>query len=380
MRRSQTDIILHDLTKKMVFLVGPRQVGKTWLAMEIAKFYSSPAYFTYDHYEDRKIIHRESWLPKTDLLILDELHKMKGWKNFLKGVYDTRPGHLHILVTGSARLDAFRQTGDSLAGRFFIHHLLPYSLRELKEIGESADLDKLIRRGGFPEPYLAETDTEAERWRGLYADSLIRTDVLDFEHVHDMRNMQLVFELLRHRVGSPISIKSIAEDVQAAPNTVKKYIRILEALYIVFQVTPYSRNIARSILKEPKIYFFDTGLVSGDEGARFENCVAVSLLKHTTRRTDETGADTRVCYLRTKDGREVDFCVVERERIKAAIEAKTDDSAVSRHLKYFHSRYGLNCIQITRYSRRERIEDGIEIRRADDFLNSMDLANSPFNG
>jgi predicted AAA+ superfamily ATPase len=373
MRRSQTEIILNDLKRKMVFLVGPRQSGKTWLAREISKSYSNPAYLTYDHYEDRKIIHRESWLPKTDLLVLDELHKMKGWKNFLKGVFDTKPEHLHILVTGSARLDAFRQTGDSLAGRFLVHHLLPFSPRELDEIGEPADLDRLIRRGGFPEPYLAETDIDADRWRQLYADSLIRTDVLDFERIHDMRNMQLVFDMLRHRVGSPVSMKSIAEDVQAAPNTVKKYIRILEALYIVFQVLPHSRNIARAILKEPKIYFFDTGLVSGDEGAKFENLVAVSLLKHAYRATDETGAPASVHYLRTKDGREVDFCFVEGERIKAMIEVKTDDSQASRHLKYFHSKYGLKGFQIVRYPRRERMEDEIEIRAAEGFLRRLAL-------
>ena len=372
MQRSQKDIILRDLKRKMVFLVGPRQVGKSWLAKEVAASYSHPAYFTYDHFEDRKIIHRASWLPKTDLLILDELNKMRGWKNFLKGVYDTRPENLHLLVTGSARLDAFRQTGDSLAGRFFVHHLLPFSHREFEEIREPVDTDRLLRRGGFPEPYLAENDVDADRWRQLYADGLIRTDVLDFEHIHDVRTIQLVFELLRHRVGSPVSIRSIAEDVQVAPNTVKKYIRILEALYIVFQVAPYSRNIARSILKEPKIYFFDTGLVSGDDGVRFENLAAVSLLKHVLRRSDEYGVQAGLRYLRTKDGREVDFCIVENDGIRTMVEVKTDDPAVNRHLRYFRSRYGLKGVQIVRYLNRERMEDGIEVRRAEDFLKTLD--------
>jgi uncharacterized protein len=372
MKRSQTELIREDLKKKMVFLVGPRQSGKTWLSKEIAKSYSNPVYLTYDRHEDRKIIHSESWLPKTDLLILDELHKMKGWKNFLKGVYDTRRETLQILVTGSARLDAFRKTGDSMAGRFFVHHLLPISPRELEEIGEPVELERLISRGGFPEPYLSEADTDADRWRRLYADSLIRTDVPDFEHIHEIRNMQLVFDLLRRRVGSPVSIQSVAEDVQAAPNTVKKYIRILESLYIVFQVVPYSRNIARSILKEPKIYFFDTGLVFGDDGARFENLVAVSLLKHAYRKADESGAETRIRYLRTKEGREVDFCVEQEDRIKAMIEVKTGDTEISRHLMYFHSRYDIPGFQIVRHLKRERVEDGIEVRDADRFLRTMD--------
>jgi uncharacterized protein len=373
MKRSQAKTILEDLKKKIVFLVGPRQVGKTWLAKEVSKSYNNPVYLTYDRHEDRKIIKDEGWLPKTDLLILDELHKMKGWKNYLKGVFDTRSDRLHLLVTGSARLDAFRQTGDSLAGRFFVHHLLPITPRELTQIDESYDLDRLLSRGGFPEPFLAETDLESDRWRQLYADSLIRTDVLDFEHIHDIRNMQMIFGLLRHRVGSPVSTKSIAEDVQVSPNTVKKYITILEALYIVFRVTPFSSNIARSLLKEPKIYFFDTGLVEAEEGVRLENLAAVSLLSHVLRRTDESGIESRLHYLRTKEGREVDFCIAEQDKVKAMFEIKSGDSSVHSPLKYFHSRYGFKAVQIVQYLKRERVESEIDVVDAKTFLGTLDF-------
>ena len=269
MRRYQKSAILRDLDKKMVLLAGPRQAGKTWLAKNIGEDFPNTVYLNYDHNEDRKMIHDTAWLSSTELLILDELHKMPQWKNYLKGVYDTKPKSLKILVTGSARLDIFNQVGDSLAGRYFIHRLMPFSPAELSKVGASVNLDQLMERGGFPEPYLAKQAIDAERWRLQYTDSLIRTDVLDFDNIQNLRAIQLVFELLREKVGSPISYKSIAEDVAVSPHTVKKYIDILEALYIVFRVTPYSKNIARSLLKEPKIYFFDNGLVKGNAGARF---------------------------------------------------------------------------------------------------------------
>ncbi|MBC8384903.1 MAG: ATP-binding protein, partial [Candidatus Cloacimonetes bacterium] len=309
MERIQKEIIINDLKKKIVFIVGPRQVGKTWLAKDIASIFSNSVYLNYDRQEDRNIIQNEEWLESTELLILDELHKMSGWKNYLKGVYDTKPDHLKILVTGSARLDTLRKSGDSLAGRFFVHRLLPFSFKETNITGSKFILDRFLKRGSFPEPLLADDETNAKRWRMQYIDGLIRIDILDFENIHNLRSIELVLELLRERVGSLISYKSIAEDVGIAPNTVKKYIRILEALFIVFKVTPYSTNIARSLLKEPKIYFFDTGMIRGDDGIKFENFIAVSLLKHSLGKTDSEGQKTELHFLRTKEGKEVDFCL-----------------------------------------------------------------------
>lgn len=150
MERKQKSLIERDLRKKMIFLNGPRQVGKTWLAKDIARSYQRSVYLNYDRLEDRKIIQNESWLESTELLILDELHKMKGWKTYIKGVFDTRPDHLKILVTGSARLETFRQTGDSLAGRFFRHRLLPFSPAEVKEVMPGYTLERFLQRGGFP--------------------------------------------------------------------------------------------------------------------------------------------------------------------------------------------------------------------------------------
>lgn len=374
MYRRQIEQINKDLNKKMVFIAGPRQVGKTWLAKEIGKNFNQTAYLNYDSAEDRQIIRKELWPQKTDLLILDELHKMKGWKNYLKGIYDTKQPQLKILVTGSARLNTFRQSGDSLAGRFFMHRLLPFSLSELKNAPPADfDIDRFMERGGFPEPFLAETKEDAARWRSQYFDGLIRTDVLDFEAIHNFRAIQMVLDLLRRKVGSPISYSSIAEDVQISPATVKKYIEIFESLYIVFRVSPYAKNIARSILKEPKIYFFDTGLVMGDAGIKFENFVALSLLKHALGKADYTGKDFAVQYLRTKSGQEVDFAAVEGGKISRLIEVKLSDGTVSKNLKYFSDKYNLKGLQVVKELKREKSVNGLDIISADSYLKSLFL-------
>jgi predicted AAA+ superfamily ATPase len=316
------------------------------------------------------MIKKEGWPDTTDLLILDEIHKMPEWKNFVKGVFDTKPETLHMIVTGSARLETFRQTGDSMAGRFFRHRLYPLSYKELPE-KEPGSIEKLIERGGFPEPFCARDPVDVERWRNQYVDGLIRTDVLDFERVHDLRIIQTVLELLRRRVGSPVSFNSIAEDVQVSPTTVKRYIEIMEALFIVFRITPYSRNIARSLLKEPKIYFFDTGMVIGDDGAKFENMIAVSLLKHVCGMTDYLGKQMDLMYIRTKDGEEVDFCIVEKDMPVRIVEVKAGGKDFGTSLKKIHNHYGFSAVAVIKDLKREFKEDGIPVMPAASFCNEL---------
>ncbi len=373
MERCQKQAILRDLQKKMVLLSGPRQAGKTTLSKWIAKEFSSSLYLNYDSLEDRKIIQQEAWLPSVELLILDEIHKMPKWKNYLKGVYDTKQPHQKILVTGSARLEVFTQAGDSLAGRYFLHRLLPLSPAECEKSHIPYTIDHFLERGGFPEPFLAEDSIEAGRWRMQYIDSLLREDVLEFDHIQNRNAIRLVFELLRGRVGSPISYSSIAEDVGISPHTVKKYIEILEALYIVFRVTPFSRNIARSLLKEPKIYFFDIGLVKGDMGAKFENFIAICLLKYCYSKRDYKAQDCALHYLQTKERNEVDFALVNENTVEKIIEVKLSDSTISHSLKYFHEKYKFQACQIVKALKREKKEGAIELLEAQSFLKDLDL-------
>ncbi len=373
MIRAQKKAIMQDLDKKIVLLVGPRQSGKTWLAKDIAKSFTNSMYLNYDQSTDRKIIEAQSWLDTTDLLILDELHKMPDWKNYLKGVFDTKPESMRILVTGSARLDVYDKLGDSLAGRYFRHRLLPFSLAELNQAAEPIDINRLLARGGFPDPYFANDLTDANRWRLQYVNSLLSTDIFEIDPIQNMKAMRLVFDLLRSRVGSPVSYQSLAEDAAVSPATVKKYIQILDALFIIFTVTPYSKNIARSLLKEPKIYFFDAALVQGDDGAKFENLVAISLLKDIYGKVDMKAEDYVLHYLRTKDGQEVDFAIVKDNKIETMIEAKLLDKNIDKSLVKFQERYGYPGIQLVKSLRNEYQQADIKILQAEKFLSGLFL-------
>jgi len=373
MRRTQIDYILKDLEKKMVFLAGPRQVGKTWLSREIASHFKSATYLNYDNRLDREIIINEQWLPHTELLVLDEIHKMPDWQTFLKGIYDTKPQSLRILVSGSARMDLLSHSGESLAGRYFRHRLLPLCLTELKGTELDGQIDKVESRGGFPEPLLAESDTEAARWRSQYVDGLLRYDILDFQRIVDFRALELTVEIIRQRVGSPLSTASIARDIGTSPTTIAKYINLLEGLFLVFRVTPYFRDISRSILKEPKVYFYDTGLVQGDSGAKFENLAAVSLLKDIWGRNDYLGEKWRLHYLRTKEGQETDFALVKDDRIVKIIECKVSDNHPDRNCVYFAKKYNLDAVQLIKNLRNDHENGPVHMRNAVKFLSELYL-------
>ena len=372
MKRYLSDTIRSDLGKKMVLLTGPRQVGKTTMAKKLMAGYRRAQYLNWDVADDRRILLAQTWSPRADILVLDEIHKMAQWKSYLKGVYDGRTTDQAILVTGSARMETFRQSGESLAGRYFPVRLHPFSVREWVELtgaGPDDALDRLIERGGMPEPFLAETKMEAERWRRQYFTDLVREDVLEFSRIQEIRVMRLLVELLRERVGSPLSIASIARDLQAAPNTVAKYIEIIEALYVVFLVRPYHRNVARAILKEPKVYFFDTGYVIGDEGIKWENACAAMLLKHIHFEQDVLGKPVGLHYLRTKDGAEVDFVLCQDGAPTHLIECKHTDNHPTPSLMKFAGLFSkAQSIQLVRELRHEEYRRLVSIRKGADWL------------
>lgn len=365
MNRYLSENIRSDLKNKMVLLTGPRQVGKTTLAKDMMTGYKRPQYLSWDVNNDRRILVDQSWSPRADILVLDEIHKMPNWKSYLKGVFDGRSEGQDILVTGSARMETFRQSGDSLAGRYYQARLHPFSVREWVSLTDARPddaLDRLIERGGFPEPFLAENNIDAERWRRQYFTDLVREDVLEFSRIQEIRVMRLLVELLRERVGSPLSIASLARDVQVAPNTVTKYLEILEALYVIFLVRPYHRNVARAIMKEPKIYFFDTGYLLGDEGVKWENACAVMLHKMCDYKQDVLGMETSLHYLRTKDGDEVDFVLCEIGDPSFLIECKYADNRPGSTLIKFAGLFpNAEAIQLVRELRQEEYRSPVSI-------------------
>jgi len=339
MERARKQFVANDLEQKMVFLSGPRQVGKTTLAKSLVDRWPSLYYLNFDSADDRRIVLKRRWDRQAPLVVFDEIHKWSGWKRMLKGVYDTEGIPPRILVTGSARLDLYRKGGDSLAGRYFLHRLLPLSVAELKGAMDPVEaLDQLMALGGFPEPFLRGTETRARRWRKLYLERLLREDVRDISDIADIHSLSLLVELLRERVGSPLSFASLARVLQVSPHTVRRWLEVLESIYLVFRVTPYHRNIARAVTKEPKVYFYDAGLVRGDPGAVLENVVAVCLLKAVRFREDTLGEDVRLHYLRDREKREVDFVLAVDGLANELIEVKRSDAGVTRGLNYFHQR------------------------------------------
>jgi predicted AAA+ superfamily ATPase len=372
MNRTYLKHITKYLEKKIILISGPRQCGKTTLTKMID---SSFEYINFDDEEHRRILREKSWDRKKHIVILDELHKMPRWKQWLKGLYDTEGVTPRLVVTGSARIDSYKKVGDSLAGRYFHYRMHPLDVREIMatipDSSPSLVVERLLKFGGFPEPYLEGTSEFYNLWKKTHLDIILKQDLIDLEAVKSVRQIELLVDLLKGRVGSPISYSGLAEDMQISDKTVKRWLEVLENLYVIFKLTPYSKNIARSVLKQPKYYFYDVARVR-DEGAALENLVAASLLKEVHIRSDCLGQDWDLHFLSKKGSGEIDFCISQNGKPHTVIEVKTSDDSPSKSFNLFSRELGkVKKIQLVRHLKKEKTyPDGLEIRRVGDWLAS----------
>ena len=357
-----------DLRAKMVFVGGPRQVGKTTLAKKLLS--DSRGYLNWDIDEHRERILRKT-LPPTSLWVFDEFHKFRGWRNYLKGLFDLHGPKQRILVTGSARLDFYRFGGDSLQGRYHYLRLHPFSAAELK-LKSADDFRRLIKLGGFPEPYLSGSEKEAKRWSREYRSRLIREDVTSIEGIEDLGRLELLMIRLPELVASPLSLNALREDLQISYRQVCYWMDCLERMYAIFRLSPFRLSRVRAVKKERKHYHFDWSLVA-DNGPRFENLTACHLLKWVHFLQDSEGRDVELRYFRDVLGREVDFVVVEERNPILMVECKWSDSEPDRVLKFLKSRFPrCPAWQISATGKQDYMSaDGIRVAPALPFLTTL---------
>lgn len=375
MERYLTAPIREDIQKKIILLTGPRQTGKTTLSKMLESEFD---YYNYDLAEDRISLREKSWNRSRSLVIFDELHKMKNWKSWLKGIYDVEGIPPAILVTGSAKLDTYKKVGDSMAGRFFQFRLHPLDLKEidlyLKPDNPDEVLDALLTVGGFPEPFLNGTKRFYNRWKKSHLDIILKQDLIDLENVREITQIETLIQLLKRRVGSPVSYSSLARDLHCSDKTVKRWLTILENMYVLFRVPPFHKNIARAIQKSPKFYFYDTGQVLGDPGIKLENAVACAIQKELHFREDFLGEEGSLYYLRNKEGREIDFFIAMEETPSLLVEVKWKENSLSPNFEKFEKFFpGIKKVQVSKELEREKtFPNGTEIRLASQWLRTLD--------
>jgi uncharacterized protein len=380
--------------RKMGFVAGPRQVGKTTLAKSILSR-SSGQYFTWEDPAFRKtFLLSPPGIAEAEaddaLLAFDEIHKARHWKRGLKGIYDIHGQRVRVLVTGSARLNVFRKGADSLLGRYLLFHLHPLSVGELRRaksplgpeelltrLGKreritSEDVEafeRLLRFGGFPEPYFGKSPKLWNIWRRSRTEKIVREDLRDLSRIPELSQVEMLVALLPDRVGSMLSIQSLARDLEVAHTTARRWINYLDELYYCYEIKPYAATIARSIRKEGKLYLWDWSEVE-NEAARYENLIAGHLAKACDYWTDTGEGRFELRFLRNKERAEIDFLVMRDRKPWLAVEAKLADESPSPAFKVFGPQLGnVRLIQVVRdWDGRPRLAHGVHVSSAVGFL------------
>ena len=380
--------ILNDLKEKMVFIGGPRQVGKTTFSEKIiTSQYKKSAYFNWDNRSDRKSIMASEWPGDAELIILDEIHKYKKWKRHIKGEYDKLKEKYHFLITGSARLDTYRKGGDSLQGRYHYYRMHPFSIAELNGIvneikpfeeliipsdnHNEQQLEALFNFGGFPEPFLKHSKTVLRRWHNEKIERLFREDIRDIENIRNLDNMILLGDLLPAKVGSMLSINSLCSDIEASHRAVSSWLKILEAFYYQFRIYPFTGKRITSLKKESKLYLWDWSEIN-DENSKFENMVGSHLLKMVHLLKDAEGYKTDLYFIRNTQKKEIDFLVTVKEKPWFCVEVKMGNENPSPNLYYYKDRLNIPFLyQVIKKPGIDKFVKGVRVISANKFLNGL---------
>lgn len=361
------------LDKRMVFLGGPRQVGKTTLCLSFLNPPSieNPAYMNWDFIADKSRI-RKGELPSSPIIVLDEIHKFKNWRNLIKGFFDKKKESQKFIVTGSARLDYYRRGGDSLLGRYRYLRLHPFSIGELGLTSQN-DLEQLIKYGGFPDPFFSGSEKEWKLWTRERLHRVINDDIRDLENLREYSKIEMLAEVLSSRVGSPLSVKNLAGDLEINPKTIENWLAILERVYFCYRISPFGAPKIRAVKKEKKLYLWDWSSVE-DVGAKFENFVAGHLLKYCHFHEDTAGDNYELRFLRDTDKREIDFVVIKNKKPLFAVECKTGEKSVSPHIRYFKQRTNIPLyFQVHLGTKDFEPEDGVRVLPFKDFCRKFKI-------
>ena len=339
--------------RQMAFVSGPRQVGKTTTCRAI-----SSIYLDWDNVDHRRTLlagpkvtaekmSLERLTGKPIVATLDEFHKYRHWKRFLKGFFDTYGERVRILVTGSSRLDVYRRGGDSLMGRYFRFRMHPLSVAEIlhpeppgdnlirpPEAISDAEFEVLWEHGGFPEPFIKQDPKFSRRWQLHRKEQLLREDVRDMTGIQELAQLEVLADVLAERSGAQIVYSNLAQEAGVSVDTVRRWVQTLASLHYGFLIRPWFRNLGRALRKEPKWYLRDWSLVA-DSGARAETFVACHLLKAVEGWTDLGLGRFDLHYLRDKEKREVDFLVARDRRPWLLVEVKRSETSLHPALAYF---------------------------------------------
>lgn len=358
----------------VVGLTGPRQSGKSTLLR-----HTLPNY-TYVTFDDTKNIlaftdDPQGFLKKNSHhIIFDEVQHVPEIFNYIKILVDeNRSSYGNLILTGSSQFKFLKHVTESLAGRIGLMSLLPFQYSEMP----SRLLNESIYAGAYPELVNREYDEE-NLWYASYVETYLSKDVRALANIGDLRDFSRFLQLLAAQVAQTLDMSLYARDIGVSVPTIKRWLSVLEASYIIFMVSPYYQNFGKRIIKSPKIYFYDTGLVSYftgittfDQydkgplaGSIFENYIVSEILKKELHATTQA----QIYFFRTQDKAEIDI-IVDRKSSRDFIEIKKSatfrPAMIKTLTKYVNEP---NSRSIILYQGERYSHQGVEIMPYGDYL------------